>query len=72
VLGGVPDRAANVAALDALYRNRQFYTDVQERGLALVARDEYRWPAIGQGVLAAIEHALAGRPVGSVTQPVLQ
>lgn len=72
VLGGVPNKADNVAALDRLYRDAEFYGDVRARGLALVERPEFRWPAIGQGVLAAVENALIGRRAGGVLQPVLE
>lgn len=73
VLGGVPDIHGNVAALDALYRDPDHYGDVRARGLALVNRPEYRWEAIAQGVLSAVEAALAARRAGSsVLQPVLE
>lgn len=73
VLGGVPDRAANLTALDALYRDRAFYGEVAERGLQLVRRPEFRWPDIGQAVTRAVDDALAMRRSnsGSVLQPVL-
>lgn len=72
VLGGVPNKADNVAALDRLYRDAEFYGDVRARSLALVSRPEFRWPAIGQSVLAAVENALVGRRAGGVLQPVLE
>ena len=72
VIGGVPNKADNVAALDRLYRDADFYGDARARGLALVNRPEFRWPAIGQGVLAAVENALVSRRAGGVLQPVLE
>lgn len=71
VLGGVPNKADNVAALDSLYRDAEFYSRVRERSLSLVNRPEFRWPAIGQGVLSAVENALASRRTGDALQPVL-
>lgn len=72
VLGGVPNKSDNVAALDVLYRDADYYADVRARSLALVNRPEFRWPAIGQGVLSAVENALAARRSGSLLQPVLE
>lgn len=72
VLGGVPNKADNVAALDSLYRDADFYGNVRARSLALVNRSEFRWPAIGHGVLAAVENALVSRRAGGVLQPVLE
>ena len=72
VLGGVPDKQANITALDALYHDREFYGDVAARGLALVNRPEFRWDSIGQAVTRAVDDALAmKRTTGAVLQPVL-
>lgn len=71
VIGGVPDKAGNVTALDALYRDRAFYDEVRQRGLQLVARPEFRWPDIGQAVLRTVEEALAVRKSSGVLQPVI-
>jgi D-inositol-3-phosphate glycosyltransferase len=61
VLGGVPERIANVDALDRLYRDVAFRESVAARALALVHRPEYRWPAIGAAVRDAVEAVLSGR-----------
>jgi len=73
VLGGVPDRAANVEALDQLYRDAAWRAHVSARQLALVARAEYRWPAIGAAVRVSVEDALETRNLGSAPRaPQLQ
>jgi len=46
-LGGVPDEAKTVRALDLVYRNPQYRASLAEKGLALVQRPEFRWEAIG-------------------------
>jgi len=71
VLGGVPDKAANITALDALYRDRKFYDDVRAKGLELVSRPEFRWEDIGQAVLRTVEEALLRKVTGGMMQPVL-
>lgn len=72
VLGGVPDKAGNIAALESLYADRKFYEDVRARGLARVAQPEFRWEAIGQEVLRSVEEALLRRMTGGVMEPVLK
>lgn len=54
VIGGVPDRAATVEALDRLYRDRAYREGLAASGLALARRAEYRWRAVGEGVRDAI------------------
>lgn len=72
VLGGVPDKAGNVVALESLYSDRKFYDEVRAKGLELVARPEYRWEDIGQAVLRTVEEALLRKATGGVMQPVLR
>lgn len=58
VIGGVPDRALFITALDRLYRDRVLRSEMSARGLALVSRPEYRWRAIGEAFRDALEQAL--------------
>lgn len=68
VMGGVPDRAENVRALDRIYRDVAYREHLAERGLALVQRPEYRWPAIGEAFSRAVAEAvgLPARQAGRV------
>lgn len=60
VIGHVPDRDANVQALDGLYRDPAYYLERQMAGQALAARPEYRWEAIGDAVLSVVNETLVG------------
>jgi glycosyltransferase involved in cell wall biosynthesis len=57
-IGGVPDREGTIQALNTLYRDARLRGELRERGLALVARDRYRWPNIGEAFGAAVDEAL--------------
>lgn len=63
VIGGIADRNLFCSQLDSLYRQPDLRSSYREKGLALVAQREYRWSAIGQATLAAIEQALYAQPV---------
>ena len=64
VVGGIADRQLTVEALDLLYRDAALRDQYRERGLALVKRPCYRWPAIGQAFLGALEDAVDARATG--------
>jgi len=59
VVGGVPDRAGTLAALDRLYYDRDARETLARRGLALAQQPRYRWPAIGAAFQVALDAALA-------------
>ncbi len=60
VLGATPDRRDNVAALDQLYRDPEYYRDRREAGLALTADPRYRWATIGAQFIEAATAVLDG------------
>lgn len=62
VIGGIADQRLFCAALDQLYRNREFRADRAAAGLQLARQPQYRWPAVGQAMLAAIERAVFANP----------
>jgi glycosyltransferase involved in cell wall biosynthesis len=72
VIGGVPDKDATIAALDALYESKhgQIWARCKQRGLALARQDCYRWENIGLAFGAALDEALypmrVAREVASV------
>lgn len=61
VIGGVADKDATIATLDALYQSHhgQVWARYRQRGLELVRRPEYRWPAVGAVFAAELEKACA-------------
>jgi glycosyltransferase involved in cell wall biosynthesis len=61
-IGGVPDRDQFVNALDRLYRMEDLRRSYRERGLALVRRPKFRWPAVGGRFADALEERLAELP----------
>lgn len=57
VIGGVPDQAPFVDALDAFYNQKHTLAEYSERGLALAREARFSWDHIGQryaGVLAQL------------------
>lgn len=63
VIGGIADRREFCAALDRLYRSKELREQHSDAGLRLIKKPEFRWPAIGQAMLAAIEQAIFSQPV---------
>lgn len=61
VIGGIMDREGAIGALERAYVDVDLRAACRERGLALVARDCYRWPAIGAAFAAAVSKALDER-----------
>lgn len=59
VLGGVPDVGQAALCLDRLYRDKSLRGRLRQRGLALVARPEYRWASVGRAFAAAVEEHVA-------------
>lgn len=62
VIGGIADRREYCAAIDRLYRSADLRAQRADAGLRLVRQPQYRWPAIGQAMLAAIEAAIFTQP----------
>lgn len=58
VMGGVPDEAATIAALDELYHDAEQRRDMAARGLALVSEPRFRWSSVAHEFLSAIEEAV--------------
>jgi glycosyltransferase involved in cell wall biosynthesis len=60
VVGGVPDREATIEALNVLYESKhgQVWARCQQRGLALVKQDRYRWENIGLAFATELDKAL--------------
>lgn len=58
-IGGVPDKQETIAALHSLYSSPDKCEVLRGRGLALTARPEYRWSAIGDAYCQTVEDALA-------------
>lgn len=63
VIGGIADKRLFCAALDRLYRNTELRAQHAADGLRLIQQPEFRWPAIGRGVLSAIDQAIFAMPV---------
>jgi glycosyltransferase involved in cell wall biosynthesis len=55
VVGGVPDVEKTVIALQHLYQSAGNRRAFRDRGLELVSRPEYRWPAIGRAYAEALD-----------------
>ena len=62
VLGGIVDEDEMISAIHGLWTSRGWsnnsrlgWASCKERGLALVSRPEYRWPAIGQRFARALD-----------------
>ena len=64
-IGGVPDREATIAALQALYESVELRAEHSARGLALTARPEYQWANVGAAFRETLKAALA-RPAAEV------
>lgn len=60
VLGGVPDQAKFVAALDVLYRNPQYRSMNRTAGLERVEQPRFRWDRVGAAWVAALSERLLG------------
>jgi glycosyltransferase involved in cell wall biosynthesis len=65
-IGGVPDRAATVAALHMLYSDPETRVEFSRRGLALAARPELQWSAVGAAFRRDLEAALARATRGAI------
>ncbi len=67
IIGGIPDENEFIIALDALYVSRHWsdnqfgWGHLRQRGLALAARPEYRWPGIGQRFTEVLDSILEKR-----------
>ena len=61
-IGGIMDEEQAISALNAMYSNERLRREHAERGLALVAKDEFRWPVIGQRILEEMHACLHGTP----------
>lgn len=57
-IGGIPNRGDLIASLDLLYSSPEIRARHRELGLNLVRRPQYRWSAIGEEFLLAMEEAL--------------
>jgi len=68
VVCGVPDRAPTIAALDRLYADPAFRAELGQRGRDLVARPQFRWPAIGAAFRDALDVALVLRGTGAAVE----
>lgn len=60
VIGGVPDQAAFVAALDAFYYSSETRAGYAKHGMALAREDRYGWAGIGQRYAEALQAGLTG------------
>ena len=60
VLGGTPDRADNVAALDAMYRDVNYRAERAAASVALARQDRFRWAQIGAQFIEAATAVLDG------------
>jgi glycosyltransferase involved in cell wall biosynthesis len=60
VLGATPDRADNVAALDQMYRDRDYRSLMQAKSLDLAGEDRFRWETIGRQFIEAATSVLDG------------
>jgi glycosyltransferase involved in cell wall biosynthesis len=59
-IGGVPDRAQFVAAIDRMYRDVEYRQGLAKAGVALVRDAKYSWKTIGdQFHLAILESVVA-------------
>ncbi len=63
VIGGVPDEALFIEALDALYRDKGLRESWGMRGLSCMQESRYRWPVIGQAWLKVLEGVLGQKNV---------
>jgi glycosyltransferase involved in cell wall biosynthesis len=60
VIGGIADKEATLAALDALYESKhgQVWERCRRAGLALAGEERFRWPVIGEAFNSALTAAL--------------
>lgn len=66
VIGGIPDEAAFIAALDNLYLNPDVRATHAHRGLALACSDRFRWSTIGRQWVDLLAQIPAGQARGAV------
>lgn len=57
-IGGIADRAALVAALDALYRNPEMRTEYSCLGYAKAREPQFSWASIGRRIVEVLEGVL--------------
>lgn len=69
-VGGVPDLDATVAALTALYRDRQLRDVLAVSGRVLVEEPRFRWESVGDAVADILE-GVVGRSEAESCVPVL-
>jgi len=65
VIGGVPDEAATVQALDTMYNDVNVRREHVDRGLKVVARPEYDWRNVGLAFRDALESVFAAPEVAA-------
>jgi glycosyltransferase involved in cell wall biosynthesis len=67
-IGGVADKTAVIAALDALYASHhgQFWSRYRQRGLELVRRPEFRWENIGLAFAEELDKCYGELPGSAV------
>lgn len=58
-IGGIPDREATVKALWQMYAYKAVRQEYSDRGLALTARPELQWSAVGRAFRLELEAAVA-------------
>jgi glycosyltransferase involved in cell wall biosynthesis len=58
VIGGVPDRASFVYALEKLYQDAELRASLRQKGLELVSQPQYRWENIGAKVADWVQASL--------------
>lgn len=64
VIGGIMDEGRAIAALDHMYSLPALRERYRKAGIALAARPDYRWPAIGAAFCEALERSWQAR-IGS-------
>jgi D-inositol-3-phosphate glycosyltransferase len=69
VIGGVPDRAAFVAALDRAYRHADERADMAARARALASQDAFTWPDVAAAFDRSLRSVLAARRQREVEAP---
>lgn len=60
IYGAVPDRLADIAALDKLYRDVEYRASLRAKSLALASEARFRWAAIGEAYAEVLKRALSG------------
>jgi glycosyltransferase involved in cell wall biosynthesis len=63
IYGAVPDRQADIAALDLLYQDAAYRDNLIDRSLTLAADPRYRWQTIGTSFREAVRRVLTDGPL---------